>query len=205
MNKYTSNQKGLSFIEAMIVISVSTILMVAITSTVANFYRYNAFTIEQTLAVNAARKGIEEAVGDIREAAYSEEGGYPIVSAATSTFSFYSDVNTDNNVEFIRLFLDPVTLEFKKGVTSAGGTPLTYVGQPELIFILGENVKNIEDNTNIFTYYRSDGTQVTNLTANLLDISFVQTTIITNVNPNRAPNDFTLTSSATIRNLKSNL
>jgi len=118
---------------------------------------------------------------------------------------FYSDVDSDSNVELVRLFLDPTVVEFKKGVTSASGTPLTYVGQPELIFVLGENVRNIEDNTDVFAYYRSDGTQVTDLTADLLDISFVETTLITNVNPNRAPNDFTLRSSATIRNLKSNL
>ena len=90
---------GFTFIEAIVVVAVFGFVMIIIVSSLLSFYRSNTYTLEQAFAVNSARKGIETAVRDLREAAYSDEGSYPIVSIATSSVEFYSDIDRDDSVE----------------------------------------------------------------------------------------------------------
>jgi len=200
--KNSSFQKGLTFIEMLVVIATSTIIMAAVASAIVFFYRTNTYTMEQALAINSARKGIEVAVRHIREAAYSDEGAYPVISIDANEFSFYSDIDQDVSVEKVRLFIENGS--FKEGITNSAGTPLMYTGQPEEITILSDDVRNIEEATDIFTYYGSDGNEVTNY-ANVLDVTFAGIKLIVNINPARLPNQFELNSSATLRNIQNNL
>ena len=202
MCKNNLNNSGMTFVEMLVYISIFSIIILTITYSATSFYRYNAYGLEQSQAIDSARRGIEPAINNIREATYSDEGAYPIISAAGNSFSFYSDIDTDSNIEKIRLFLDGNVL--KKGVTQSAGDPLTYSDQPEEIFILSENVRNAEESVNIFTYYDNTGAEVVDL-SNVSGITFVTMNIIVNVNPARAPNNFTLRTSAALRNLKSNL
>lgn len=202
MNKNKFNNNGMTLIEMLVYLSIFSIIILVITYSALSFYRYNAYGMEQLKAVDSARRGIDPTVNNIREATYSDEGAYPIISATANSFSFYSDVNGDNDIEKVRLYLDINT--FKKGITESSGNPLTYDGQPEALFTLAENVRNVEQGTNIFKYYDNTGAEVVDL-ANVSSISFVTMSVIVNVNPVRAPNDFTLRASAALRNLKANL
>ncbi|MFC1801942.1 type II secretion system protein J [Patescibacteria group bacterium] len=195
-------KKGLTLFEVIIAISVFVLVNVILTSSILYFYRSNAHSIEQAFAVSSARKGVEAMVRDIREASYSDEGSYPVISMNGNTFYFYSDVDRDNNIERIRFFLDG--LFFKKGNTKSAGDPLTYEGQEEVISIISDNVRNTEQGIDIFEYYNSNGDEITEF-ENILDVAFVKVNLIVNVNPSRTPNEFTLRSSATMRNLKTNL
>ncbi len=202
MTKLLKINRGLTLVETLVATSIFVIIILVINYSLVSFYKYNAFALEQVSAIDSARRGINPAINNIREMTYSDEGAYPIVSAATSSLSFYSDVDTDSNIEKIRLFLDSGV--FKKGVIKSAGDPPTYDSQPENIFILSDNVRNIEESVNIFTYYDNTGAQVTDL-SNISNITFVIMNIVVNVNPARAPNNFTLRTSAALRNLKSNL
>jgi len=188
--------------ETLVAMSIFVAIMLVINYSLVSFHKYNAYAIEQASAISSAQRGIEPTINNIRETTYSDEGAYPIISAATSSLSFYSDVDTDNNIEKVRLFLDNGIL--KKGITESAGDPPTYDSQPENIFILSENVRNTEENVNIFTYYDNTGTEIIDL-SNISDITFITMNVVVNVNPNRAPNNFTLRTSAALRNLKSNL
>ncbi|HEC30504.1 MAG TPA: hypothetical protein ENI66_00625 [Candidatus Yonathbacteria bacterium] len=204
MNKKFFNNTGMTFIEMLIYISIFTIIILVVTYSAVSFYRYNAYSLEQSQAIDSARRGIEPSINNIREASYSDEGGYPIVSASGDSFIFYSDVDRDNIIEKVRLFLDSGTNTFKKGLTKSAGNPPTYDNQPESIFILADNVRNTANGVSIFKYYDNTGAEVTNL-SNVSSITFVVMSVIVNVNPSRSPNDFTLRASAALRNLKSNL
>lgn len=193
---------GMTIVEMLVALSIFVIIMLVITDSLISFYRYNAHAMEQATAIDSARRGIYPTINNIREAAYSEEGAYPVISAGPNNFSFYGDIDGDNNVEKIRLFLDGDV--FKKGVTEPAGSPLTYSGQPEKIFILSYNVRNADKGVNIFRYYDSSGVEILN-TSNVSNISFVKMNVVVNVNPAVGSNDFTLTASATLRNLKANL
>ncbi len=204
MSKNKFNNLGMTLVEILVSLSIFSIIIMAITYSVASFYRYNAYGLEQSQAIDNARRGINPTINNIREATYSDEGAYPIISAAVNSFSFYSDVDRDNSVEKIRLFLDTSTNTFKKGRIESAGDPLTYTGQPETIFTLAENVRNVEQSVDVFKYYDNTGAEIIDL-SNVSSIAFVTMSVVVNVNPVRAPNDFTLRASASLRNLKSNL
>jgi hypothetical protein len=183
-----------------VVIAISTLIFGVITWTIVFFYTTNAYVIEQSDAVSAGRAGIEELVSDIRESTYSDIGSYPVVSMATTSVVFYSDVDLDTNVEYIRYYLSGT--EFRRDSKQATGNPLSYTNAATTTSVIARNVRNGEQGIPIFTYYNEDGDVITNM-SQVSDLRFVSIRLIVNVNPNRLPNEFVIRSSATLRNIVS--
>ena len=199
--KQTSS-RGYTLIEAIITVAVFAVFSVMIIGAITFLYRANSNAIEQAFALASARKGVDKMVQDIREAAYSDEGRFPVQSISTNEFVFYSDTDRDLYVERIRYFLDGTDL--KKGVLDPTGVPPTYNPANEVVTVVADNVRNIDQSTPVFRYFNDSGTEILSALS-ILDVSFVQTKVIVNVNPLRLPEEFTLYSSVTIRNLKTNL
>ncbi len=186
----------------MVAIGIFTLTLVSVTSAIIAFYRGNAFAIEQSFAVANAGRSMEILVRDIREAIYSDEGSYPVVAIATSSFTFYSDIDRDDSVELTRYYIDGTSL--LKGTTNAtSGTPV-YDPANEIIQVVSDDIRNWEQDVPVFRYFDDTGVELGGFTS-VTDVAFVEVTVIVNINPARAPNEFTLRSSATLRNLKTNL
>jgi Tfp pilus assembly protein PilW len=200
--RYIPQNKGFSLIEVIVLITVFTFAMGAVVTSVLYFYRSNQHTIEQAFAVDSARRGIEFMVRDIREAAYSDAGDYPVISISEDEFSFFSDIDRDNSIERVRYFIDGVNL--RKGVTNATGDPLVYDDVNEVLSIVSDNVRNVAQGISTFVYFDDQGVVITDFN-NITDVAFVRVNVVVNINPDRLPNEFTLRSSATLRNLKTNL
>ena len=196
MNVRHTTKKGFTLIEAVLVV------MGTIISSVLYFYRTNAHAVEQVYAIESARKGIEYLVRDLREATYADNGAYPFIAIGDHEVFFYSDIDQDQSVERIRYRLVNGVLE--KGITNASGNPAVYNDTDELFFAISTNVRNEENSTPIFSYFDVSGTAIVNLN-NVTDVIFIKVNLMININPNRLPEDFTLRSSAAIRNLKTNL
>lgn len=196
-----NHKKGISLIETIITVGIFALIMTVIVLSLLFFYRANAFNIEQAFAVSSGRKGVEQMVKFIREATIGEDGSFPVAEIGTSTITFFSDVDLDNNVEKVKFELSGT--DFFKEVTNASGDPLGYSPTPDSVSTISENVRNIQDNTDIFEYFDSNGALISDFTR-LTDVAFVRVTLIVNINPSRLPNEFTLRSSATLRNLKVN-
>lgn len=194
--------RGLTIIEMIVTISVTTIIFGAIVSSVIYFYRTNSNVMEQSLHVNSARRGIEMTVRDIREAAYGDDGSFPIIAMGANSFSFFSDIDRDSLTERIRYSLSGTNL--LKGVTNPSGSPLSYPLSDDETLIVSDAVRNDEEDIAIFRYYDNTGVEITDYTQ-VSDVAFVTVTLIININPIRKPDEFTLRSSATLRNLKVNL
>jgi type II secretory pathway pseudopilin PulG len=192
---------GVSFIESLIVVAAFTIILLAVVSSLQSFYRVNSFNIEQAFAVSSARKGVEVMVRDIREAIYADDGAYPISNIGSTTITFFSDVDGDDNTERVRFFLEGNL--FKKATLEPSGDPPQYVGT-ENISTISDNVRNDEEGTPIFQYFDDTGAEITDF-SNVFDVAFIKVSLIVNINPTRLPNEFTIRSSATLRNLKINL
>ncbi len=195
------NYRGFTLIEMMVTISVTAIVMVALTSVIEYFYRTNAYVFEQTSAVENARTGVLDAMQYLREASYGADGSYPIMGAATSSVEFYVDMHGDGIVERMHLYRTGTTLY--KGITTPVGNPLSYAGQPEVTSTIATYVRN-NTSTPIFRYYDSGGNELLP-PVNVAKIASVNTTITVNLNPYRAPEDFTLSVGATLRNLRRSL
>lgn len=213
MKKQTNNQSkftpldskylmGFTVIEMLVTLGVFIVAVGMVTSAIVFFYRTNAYTMQQSSAIASARKGVEVAVEDIREATYSDEGIYPVYDMGSTTFYCYSDIDKDDHVERVRFYLTgTASTTLVKEVTNSGGDPLSYDG-PEATTtteIISEHVRNNDLATKIFIYYDNTGTEITDYNK-VLDVSFVEIKLIVNVNPNRAPDDFELRSSTALRN-----
>jgi hypothetical protein len=201
-NKYKTSNLGFTIIETLVVIGAFAFIMVAVTSSILYFYKSNTITLEQAYAINSARKGIEFMTRDIKEIIYSDEGAYPIISIDANSFYFYSDVDRDSSIERIRYFIDGTDL--KKGLTESAGDPPQYLDINEVISVVSDNSRNIEQGISVFRYFDNQGNEIIDY-ANISDVAFVKVNMVVNVNANRLPDEFTLRSSATLRNLKTNL
>ena len=203
---HTQKHKGFSTIETIVVVGISTLAVGVLFGSVIFFYRSNAYSVEQAFAVESARRGVEVMVRDIREASFSDAGRYPIISIADNELWIYSDTDRDDDIEQIRFFLDTSTESFIKVTTNSTGTPQTYTGGTSATSIVAYDVRNDIQDMPIFEYFDELGTQITpSTTANVTDVAFVVVSMVVNINPLRLPNEFVLRSSATMRNLKTNL
>lgn len=194
-------KKGISLIETIVTIGIFTLIMAVMVSSLIFFYRANAFNIEQAFAVSSGRRGVEQMVQFIREATFAEDGSFPIAEIGTSTITFYSDIDLDNSVERVKFILSGS--DFFKEVTNASGDPLSYAPTPDSVSTISDNVRNNLENTDIFEYFDSSGTQIGDF-SEITEVAFIRVTLIVNINPTRLPNEFTLRSSATLRNLRVN-
>lgn len=200
MNK-TKKVTGFTIIETIVVIAITALVFAAVSWAIISFYRANGYIINQSYAVNSARKGVETMVREIREATYSDTGAYPIVSATGTEFIFYSDIDRDKNIEKIRYTLSGS--DFERGEIEAVGNPPVYSEADEITGVLSEYVRNSESQP-AFTYFDSAGNEIADL-SDVSEISLVKINLIVNVIEGRAPDEFTLRSTAQIRNLKTNL
>ncbi|MES2931465.1 MAG: hypothetical protein V4682_02060 [Patescibacteria group bacterium] len=193
----TRPARGLTLMEMLVVVGITGLVGVGVLSMISYFYKSNAFLLEATTAVDSASRGLNDSLAALREASYGEDGSYPILAAATSSVTFYSDLDVDNSVERVRFYVSNGTLY--RGVTDATGNPPSYTGQPEASSIIATWVKNATS-TPVFRYYDEAGTLLSG-TIDIASVRSVRTRLDVDINPLRAPNILILEGAATLRNL----
>jgi hypothetical protein len=184
--------------ETLVVVSLTGVVGVGLMLMVGSFYRSNAYLLEATSAVDSASRGLTEALVSLREATYAEDGSYPISAAASSSITFYGDMDRDASVERVRLYL--ANGAFYRSVTDAAGNPPRYAGQSEATETIATYVKNAAG-VPIFRYYDEDGAELTG-TIDAARVRSVRVRLDVDINPQRAPNILTLEGAATLRNLR---
>lgn len=197
--KITTNQYqyGFTLVEMLVVIALTTILMLVVMNAIVRFYKYNAYTIAQTSELQEARRGMQVMIRDLREMTFADNGQFPLSDFASTSVLFFSDIDRDDSVELVHYELDDTTLS--KYVYDAVGT--TYsTSTPSETFIISTYVQNGLEATPIFRYYDFDGNETTN-TSRIADIRYISVDLIVNVDPIRNPGEFTLRSSAALRNI----
>lgn len=190
------SKRGFTLIETLVVISIVGVVGVVLASTIMYFYRANTYVLQGSQAVSEARRGVSYITSNFREALYADDGAYPVAVAGTSTLTFYADVDKDGGVEKVRIY--SVGTNLYRGVVNAVGSPATYTGQSEGTTTLALNMRN-GTSTPLFKYFDSTGTELTG-TVNVADIRSMQMTLMIDLNPSRAPDIYTLTGTATLRN-----
>ena len=193
--------RAFTLIETIVVVAVTALVMVTLGTMIQYFYRTNEYTLEQSIASGQARQGVESAMTYLREASYGSDGSYPVASAATSTIVFYANVNSSPAIERVTYELIGGTLY--QGVAEPNGNPPSYAGATSATTTIATSVVN-GTSTPVFTYYDASGAALP-LPIDVAKIASVKTTLVIDVNVNRAPIAFTLSASATLRNLKEQL
>lgn len=199
MSLYRNTRRGFTLIETIVVVAILVLVSGSLLGIIRSFYRSNAYVFEAASSVDSARRGLATALHNVREASYADDGAYPISAAATSSISFYSDVDRDGGVERVRIYAIGDTLY--KTIINAAGSPPSYAGQSTSTTTIATYLRNATS-TPLFTYYDSDGVQLATTSPDISAIASIRSTIQVDLNPNRAPNVLTLTGSATLRNLR---
>lgn len=195
MNMKRDTSSGFTLIETIVVAALTAFVMLAIGYVLQYFYKTNLYVLQQSQAVRSARLSVENTVANLREASYGADGAYPMAAAATSTVTFYAAVGT-TTVEKVRYYISGDTLY--RGVTAPGGNPPTYAGQPEETTLVVDNIRN--GTTPMFTYYDASGNALSE-PVDVSKVASVRIEVLTDVNPLRAPDVYTLTGVATLRNV----
>jgi prepilin-type N-terminal cleavage/methylation domain-containing protein len=195
---YSRKARGMTLLEMVVTVSIVSIIMIAISDSVRFFYRANTSSIEQSYQIASARRGTEFLVRDLREASHGDDGSYPLALIGSTTISFFSDTDKDVLVERIRYELTGTVLT--RAVLEASGAPSAYTGV-ENVSIVSEYVRNFEEGAAIFQYFDAGGNEITDYNE-VDEVRSVTVNLVVNIQPIRAPEEFTLRSSATLRNLR---
>lgn len=190
--------RGFTLIETVVTVGIFSVIMVTLVNSVLTFYRANATAIEQSYQIESARRGIELLVRDLRESAYGDNGAFPLAAIASMSITFYSDTDRDQVTEQMRYALSGTTLT--RSVVNPSGNPAEYTGVPETSQI-STYVRNEEEATPIFRYYNALGNEISDYN-DIADVVSITVSLVVNIRPVSAPEEFTLTSSATLRNLR---
>jgi type II secretory pathway pseudopilin PulG len=191
--------KGMTLIEAMIWIAVFTSVMIMLTQSLLSFYRTNRYTLQEATAISSAQHSMDIVVRDLRTAAYSNNGAYPIVSIAPNQVAFYASVvKNDPLIQQVRFFVQGNSLF--EGLIEPSGDPLTYASTSEVITTLSQYVQNLTVGTSTFVYFDQSGNQINDYTA-YNNARFVGVNLIIDVSTSTSPNQLLLTSSAALRNI----
>jgi prepilin-type N-terminal cleavage/methylation domain-containing protein len=185
-------KSGFTLIEILVVIFVATLIGIAVYTLEKDSFSLNSKIYDELSAQFEARNALKAMTSEIRSASPSSIGSYPIEQANSTSFVFYSNVDSDPFKERVRYFLDGVTL--KRGIVKPTGDPLIYDPASETVSILVN--KMVNGSVPVFNYYNDnyDGTSVPlPLPADIPSIRLVKITITP------------YTTQVTLRNLKDNL
>jgi hypothetical protein len=189
--------RGMSLVEAIVWIAMFIAAMLALTTSVLQFYRASSYSIQEATATASAQRGVDSLVQTIREASYASNGAYPIISIAPNEIRFYANTDSDPLIEQVHFYIAGNSL--MEGVIQPAGDPPVYTGA-ETASDISDYVHNVDQNVPIFTYFDKNGTQITDYTR-IGDVRFVSLNVMVDVNPVRAPTILTFRSSAALRNL----
>ncbi|MFW5887537.1 MAG: type IV pilus modification PilV family protein [Bacteriovoracia bacterium] len=202
--KLKQKNKGFTLIEILISIAILVAIISLVGAFQADVFSLNGIIQSGLQNQSEAKKIIRPFANEVRSAAPSNLGSYPLIETASTTFSFYSDTDSDGLREMIKYSLDDGT--FKKTSITPTGQPLEYDVDNE------ETIQVIEDvtNTDIFTYYDSnyDGATSSNPLPQPVtnsDVRLVKINLIIDSDPNKPPEPIEITTQVSIRNLKDNL
>ena len=189
--------RAFTLIEMIVVVALTGSVGVGLLLMISYFYRSNAYLLEATAATESASEGIVVTLESLREAIYGEDGSYPLAAAATSSVTFYADLDLDDSVERVRLYVQNGTLY--RSLTEPSGNPPSYTQAPSITTI-ATYVKN-GTSTPAFRYYDRNGVELTG-SVDIAEVRTVRTRFDVDINPLRAPNVVTFEGAATLRNVR---
>lgn len=203
------NQRtGFSLAEVLIVVAIAAAVVLVVGNVGTNVGDLNGLISNNLQSKADIGQTLQIMVSEIRNAQPSAAGAYPIVSAASSSFSFYDSINGNGVVDYVSYYLSSSTIY--RAVIAPTGTPATYPTSSQVVYDMIDDVSLVSSSTPLFTYYGASYTggagqaltsPVAIASVRLIQIAFSSET---NKNPSQpvAPQYFS--SLVDIRNLDSN-
>ncbi len=202
-------KRAFTIVEVVVSISILVIIMAAVSSFQYDVLNYNRSSATTLTNIQEAQSMIKVMAKEIRSMSPSSNGAYPILSAGTSTITFFADVDADGTKELIHYYIGTTTATrntIYRGSIKPSGSPLSYSGV-EAKKILATGVRN-SSSTPLFEYFGSTyvGTSIAmTYPLAVTTIRLIKINITIDTDPNKAPVLKTFTTQVSLRNLKDNL
>jgi prepilin-type N-terminal cleavage/methylation domain-containing protein len=198
-------KRAFTLVEVLTTVAIMTSIMVVVVLFQYNVLNYNRSAGASLINITEAQAIMKNVARELRSMEPGENGEYPLAVAATSTITFFADLNSDGISEKIRYYVASSTLY--RGVIVPTGLPAVYSSGSETIKTLTSGLRN-SSTTPVFQYYPStySGTS-TPLTYPLViaNIRLVRVDLHVDTDPNKSPINRTYSTQVQLRNLKDNL
>lgn len=205
MNKWQEkNNFGFTLVEILVALAIFALLATLAARLQVNIFMQSDEGQKRIVAESEARSTLKNMIAEIRSAAPSNTGDYPIILASSSAITFFSDIDNDGLQERVHYYLSNRVL--RKAVTKPTGSPYQYLDANEKIFFEINDV--INTGGIMFEYFDRNYTGSSSPMTSPINISAVRVVhvIVTiDANPTRAPEPIIFESQVMIRNLKDNL
>lgn len=202
--KIFNNKNGVSLTEIIVVVAIALMIFLAVFNLGDSIFSFNASAQKNLSAQTDARRVLKTIVKELRSASPSSTGAYAVALSATSTLTFYSNIDSDNYKEQVRYFLQGRDL--KKGVIKPSGSPLSYNPNNEQVFVLVKDLNN--GSTPIFEYFDANYAGTSTPLVQPVQPSRVRLIKIflkIESDPNKSYGPILVESQVFLRNLKDNL
>jgi hypothetical protein len=203
LNRPATGTRGYTVLEVTVVLGIVMTMIIMLAAVQKDVISLDSVVHGAFTAQGDARRAFRMMTKETRTLSLSENGSYPIVSAEETSFTFYSDVDSDGQTEHIRYFISADGLS--RGIIEPSGSPATYDGT-ESTSVLVTDMAN--DSIPVFEYfdesYAGDGSPLAS-PFDTSDVRLVRITIIIDKNGDRTPEPQTYSTQVTLRNLKDNL
>lgn len=196
--------KGFTLIEVVVSMGIAAILIVGVSIFQKDFLAFGDTLQSGVATQQEAQNTLNQMVWEIRTAAPSSLGAYPIAEADAIHFIFYADDNDDGYPERIRYTLNGSNLE--RGVIHPTQNPVTYPTASEAVKLVATGVTN--GTSPVFEYFDSSASSLTTpltLPVDIPSIRLVRINLNIDLDTAKPPGATNVTTAVLIRNLKDNL
>lgn len=201
----TAAKAGFTLVEVVVTTAIVSIILIVIGAFFRDIFFLGSITGTSIETQHSMRQVLRQFAKETRTASVSVNGAYPIAEATESQVTLYADVTGDGVPEKITYVHDG-TLVYRY-VYEASGAPLTYPDDPTSSTVIADEVVNTSDEP-VFIYYASgDVANSSPLEDPVLisSVRYIVMSLVLDANPSRPPAAITVTTGASIRNLKDNL
>jgi len=200
-----SKNSAFTLVEVLVSLGIFLLLIGSVVGILSFSFKSKNIIWEQLSTQNEGRKTVNDFINELRTAAQSSIGAYPIAAANTSTITFYSNIDVDSWRERVRYFLSGTIL--KKGILKPSGNPLVYNSANEVVTDIVHDIAN--GTSSIFYYYGENYNGVNNTSTlsypiDLTKIRVVGIKLRMEENPNLSPAPLIVEGKTEVRNLKTN-
>lgn len=189
---------GVTLLELIVAIGITALILEAVILFVNQGYKSWRYTRDQSEVQNEGRMALDKIINEIRKSEDSG-GAYAIEKSEPDNLTFFSNIDSDTDIEKIRYYLE--NNQLKKGVIHPVNGKYEGEGINENISIVANYIRN----TDIFIYYGENYPINSEPVINVTDIRLIHLKFVIDYDPNNLPEALTLESSVVLRNKKTNL
>lgn len=200
---FQRSNAGFSILEIVIVTAVTGALISLVVMFIIEANRITLFLSDQSEAILIADKTVSTLSKQLRETTDGDDGSFALVSVESDAIAFYSDVDKDEQTEYLGYTLEDTNLV--RTMIEPSGTPAVYDTATAESTIVAQNIVNsTETGEALFTYFDTNNAELSD-PVELSSVTLVRVRVDVNAHPEKIPDTHSIETTVQLRNLNDNL